>query len=165
MQSRRSKIIAGILGVIIVVVVIITALVVLGPKTSGQAYTGINSVTCVYQVNVMAFVDSNGDGVQNSGDAGLAGAGVALQHSQPFPAQATPETRTTDSAGAAQINADTSCGAGDTLTVTVSAPAGYSATTPVSFGPYTVPEINDMVATPTDNHPIPATIYVGFKSS
>jgi hypothetical protein len=117
-------------------------------------------VTCIYNIKVIAFADNNNDGVQSSGEAGIAGVNVTLQHG--LPSQSTPEQTMTDVNGLATLNADNYCPVQDTLTVNAIAPSGYSATTLLSFGPYPIPQMTDASSTLVAQNPIPDVISIGL---
>lgn len=150
------------LALVIIVVVLLVGVAVFVSQRFNQVVKDTVLVTCVYQVNVLAFEDSNGNGAPEAGEIGVSGVQVTLEHSQPT-ADSTPEVSMTDADGKATINADKSCKRGDTFTVKILPTSGYSATTPVVFGPYPVPELTSESAAQTTQQPIPDVIYVGLK--
>ena len=157
-RHRRASFIAILLIVLVVIAFVVQRLFA---PPSGRIFSDSVGRTCIYQVRVMAFADDNGDGVQNPGETGIAGVMVSLQHSKPF--DHTPEANMTDADGAVLLQADKYCSSDDQLTVNVDLPSGYSATTPLSFGPYPVPEFDYDTMTQAKAHPIPDRIEVGLR--
>ena len=165
MESPKSKkpnrFIKYIIAIVILFVGITIVLALIGPKSA--PFFGNLPVTCVYSIKVITFDDSNKDGLQTSGEAGVAGVSVSLQHS--LPGQSTPEQTTTDANGIAMLNADKYCPVEDTLTMNVVAPSGYVATTPLTFGPYPVPQFTNASATQVAGNSIPDVMYIGLRKS
>jgi hypothetical protein len=160
--SRLIKIaVTFVMGVLIVIV----ALRLLSPPPSGRIFTGITTVWCMYTVKVIAFADYNSDGLQSSDEPGISAVTVSLQHLPPEKRTPQPEQTTTDANGMAALNADKFCPTDDTLMVNAVAPSGYRATTPLSFGPYPVPEVNYDSLTRAAQNPIPEVIYIGLHKN
>lgn len=162
-QSNRRKYLPYLIGVLVIVVIGFVVLTIQLSQKVNTIFSNISTVTCVYQINVTAFSDDNGDGLQDTSEAGIAGASVSLQHTKPN--DTTPELKVTDSSGAATINADKYCLQEDMLTVNIVPPTGYSATTALSFGPYPVPEFTFASSTAVAQNPIPKQIYVGLHKT
>ncbi len=162
-MNDRQRISRRLWLALLLAIVVVVAGVILAtrPQTTGRIFSNITTVTCIYQVKVTVFTDDNGDGIQNSGEKGLAGAMVTLEHSKP--PDTTPEAKTTDANGSAQLNADKYCPVNDLLTVRVTPPSGYTPTTPLIFGPYPVPEMTNDSMTAAAAHPIPDMISVGLQ--
>ena len=157
--SRNARI-RYLLVLLIIILVVAFVLLRSFSQTSGRIFSNLVLVTCIYQVHVTAFADDNGDGIQNAGESGIAGVMVSLEHSDP--PDTTPEAKTTDEKGTALLQADKYCVGNDMLSVNVVPPSGYSATTPLSFGPYPVPEFTFDSMTQAAEQPIPDMIYVGL---
>ena len=162
-QNKRGKYLPYILTIVIIAVV--GAIVLLNQvyQKEGRIFTDIVTVTCIYQIKVVAFSDDNGDGLQDTGEAGVAGVAVSLQHTKP--PDNTPEQKMTDASGAAQISADKNCPVDDKITVNAVPPEGYTSTTSVHFGPYPVPEMTYDSYTQVALEPIPEIIYVGLRKT
>lgn len=159
--NKPNRFVKYSIAIVILFVGIIVILALIGPSNSGEPFRGKLPVTCVYNVKVFAFEDTNKDGLQSSGEVGISGVNVSLQHS--LPNQGTPEQTTTISDGSAALNADYYCREGDMLTINAIAPSGYSATTPLSFGPYPVPKFTDASATQVAGNSIPDVMYIGLR--
>ncbi|SRR5258707_1957057 len=155
--GRLGKYGLALLGVFLIAIGLVS---LLAPRVNSPV-TDTLPFTCIYKVKVFVFEDSNGNAVLDSGEPGIGGIQVSLQHSLPVK-NAMPEQTSTDSAGVATLDQDNYCVVHDTLTTTVMLPSGYHATTPLSFGPYPVPESSDESATQVAQHPIPHLMYVGF---
>ncbi len=163
MLNKPNRFIKYIIGLVVLVAVIIVVLVLLGPSDSGKPFTGITTVTCIYTVKVIAFADNNSDGLQSADEPGIPAVTVSLQHSLPEKRTPQPEQTSTDANGLASLNADKQCPPDDMLMVNAVAPSGYRATTPLSFGPYLVPEYDSL--TQAAQNPIPEVIYVGLHKN
>ena len=127
--------VAFVMGVLIVIL----AVTLLTPPPSGRIFTNLVKAWCMYSAKVIAFADNNSDGLQSSDEPGVPAVTISLQHSLPDK-DMQPQQITTDASGLASLNKDTNCPTDDMLTVNAAAPSGYSATTPLSFGPYPAPE-------------------------
>ena len=159
-RNNTRRLIKIAVTIMVGVLIVIAVLRLLIPPPSGRIFTGITTVWCMYNVKVIAFADNNSDGLQNSDERGIPAVTVSLQHSLPEKRTPEPEQTTTDANGMAALNADKFCSPDDTLTVNVIAPSGYSATTPLSFGPYLTPEYD--LLTQAAQNPIPKVIYIGL---
>ncbi len=117
--------------------------------------------TCVYRVAVVAYEDRDGNGLRDVSEPGLPGVAFAVK---PGAALAIQSQTGADGSGTVQ-NAEYSCAqsletgsngqpAPNQIGVNVQAPAGYAATTELSFGPFT--------ANWTSNPPT-HVVYVGFQ--
>ena len=161
-RNNRSRLIKIAVAFVMGVLIVILALGLLAPQ-SGRIFTGIVNVTCIYTVKVIAFADNNSDGLQSSDEPGIPAVTVSLQHSLPEKRTPQPEQTSTDANGLASLNADKYCPPNDMLMVNAAAPSGYSATTPLSFGPYPVPEFTNDSLTQVAQNPIPKAIYIGLR--
>lgn len=162
-QSNRRKYFPHIIAIVIIVVVGMIVLVNQSSQPVGRIFTDIMNVTCGYRFKVVAFSDANGDGLQDTGEAGVAGVAVSLQHSKP--PDKTPEQKVTDASGVAEIAAEKYCPEDDKITVNTVPPEGYRSTTSVHFGPYPVPEMTYDSYTQVALEPIPEIIYVGLQKT
>jgi hypothetical protein len=163
-SNKPNRFVTYIIGIVILFVGIIVILVLIGPSNSGEPLRGKLPVTCIYSVKVIAFEDTNKDGLQSSGEAGISGVNISLQHSLPDKDMQQEQT-STDANGLASLNKDTNCPTDDMLTVNAAAPSGYSATTPLSFGPYPAPEYTPDSLTQAAQNPIPEVIYIGLHKN
>ena len=126
-------------------------------------FDNISIIDCNYPVKVITFVDSNGNGVQDPGEPGISGITVLLKHLHPHN-DMQHEKATTDPTGLAAPTGSGWCAPYDAVTVNVVPPAGYQATTALSFGPYSFPELYGRPVT-AQAPPLPDAIYVGLRQN
>ncbi|MBA3871775.1 MAG: hypothetical protein H0X30_21725 [Anaerolineae bacterium] len=147
----------------IVGAVAIVVLALLGPSNSSKPFDGRLAVTCAYNIKVVVFTDANSDGLQTSDESGIAGVAVMLQPS--LPQQSTPEQMMTDASGLVTFSKNDYCPDQNMVSISAVAPSGYSATTPLSFGPYPVAVFTSQYATQVAQNPIPKVIYIGLHKN
>ena len=92
---------------------------------------------CSYHYEVTVFEDQNSNGRRDAGEPGIPQVTVSLQHSLKYIARTPEGPRNTDQSGVAQFFYSAyDCLSKDTISLSVAPPTGYTATTPLSFGPY-----------------------------
>lgn len=160
-RNNTSRLIKIAVTFLIGVLIVIVELGLFAPPP-GRIFTGIVDVWCMYSVKVIAFADNNSDGLQSSDEPRIPAVSVSLQHSQLEKGTQQPEQTSTDANGLASLSVDKFCPSDDMLMVNAVAPSGYSATTPLSFGPYPVPEYTPDSLTEVAQNPIPEVIYIGL---
>jgi hypothetical protein len=161
--TRRRMIVRIIIGALIVVILIIAVLVLFFKPRVDSVFSGIFKVTCVYTFKVNVFDDTNSDGIKNGPEQGIANVNVFIDPAFHPSDNNYTQDAVTSSDGLATFSADTYCSANDVLTVKVTLPTGYTATTPISFGPYPIPNFGTGSAAIETQTPLPGVIYVGLK--
>jgi hypothetical protein len=162
-QHIRLTSIVGVLLLVILIGVLIF-LVVAAPAVN-KVFRDTVSVTCFYRGQAVAFLDKNGDGVQQPDEPGVAGVKLTVNHTAPILDQKTPEIWVSDSNGHLVFGSDANyCNSDDSLIVNVILPAGYTATTPLNLGPYDIPNWASKQPI-TRLPPIPTMIYVGLRQN
>jgi len=142
--------------------VLLGMIAILG-QSSAKPFNGFTSVKCDFSGNVIVFLDANGGGVHQPDSVGVPGVSLTIKHTVPlYLDNGTPQTRVSDSSGHVSFYSDRNCSLGDSITVNIALPNGYTATTPLTFGPYDVPNLaTDQPGTLWPS--IPQVIYVGLR--
>jgi hypothetical protein len=153
----------GVLFLVILIGVLVFFVVFV--PAANKVFKDMVPVTCFYSGHAVVFLDTNGDGVQQPDEPGVAGVKLTINHTAPVFSQKTPETQVSVSNGYLSFGSDTNyCNSNDSLVVNVTLPTGYTATTPLNFGPYDIP--NWAAKQPiTRLPPIPTVIYVGLHQN
>jgi len=151
---------AVVVSVLLMAVLLgIVYLVIIGPAVNRQ-FNSVMVVTCLINAQVVIFADNNGDGLQQSGENDIAGVTVTFTSDNAD----FPQIRASDSSGLASISIDDYCNAYNPLLINVTLPIGYTATTPLNFGPYYISNLgNAPPANPPP--PIPKVVYVGLHKN
>jgi len=141
---------------------VLVFLAAIGP-TADKPFTGFTSVKCTYNGQAVVFLDNDGDGVQQADEPGIAGVKLTVKHMVPlYLDNGTPQVRVSDATGHITFDSDRNCSVGDTLIISFTLPDGYSAVTPLTFGPYAIPNLTtEQPGTPLLT--IPSVISVGLR--
>ena len=150
----------GIAGTALVGVALVSigGLAVEGNAAVPFILSDLTTTECSYQITAIVFEDRNNNGSFDLNESGIAGVKVTAQHAVSPVAMPKQDMRTTDVSGAAQfVSMAYNCHYNDRISVSAELPAGYSATSPLAYGPFAVYEY--------PKSPVPQTVYFGVRKN